>query len=154
MCTQVENHCATSTLPSSKKAHFLLPSLKLDQNLCQELVPGQLWICCGASLSPSVRWGLRGLGLHQWFSPSGMGMRDGGIGGAMYSNTWEWGACVTQLIKCPTQVMMLQFLSLSPASGSVLTAQRLEPASDFVSPSLSAPPLLTLCLSLSKINKH
>ena len=47
-----------------------------------------------------------------------------------------------------------------PRSGSVLTAQSLESASDFVSPSLSAPPplMLSLCLSLSlslsKINKH
>ena len=39
-------------------------------------------------------------------------------------------------------------------SGSVLTAQSLEPASDSVSPSFSAPPLLVLCLSLSNINKH
>ena len=39
------------------------------------------------------------------------------------------------------------------ASGSVLTAQSLEPASDSVSPSLSAPPLLVLCLSLSLKNK-
>ena len=38
----------------------------------------------------------------------------------------------------------------SPALGSVLTAQSLEPASNSVSPSLSAPPLFTLCLS--KIN--
>ena len=38
--------------------------------------------------------------------------------------------------------------------GFVLTAQNLEPASDSVSPSLSAPPQLALCLSLSKINKH
>ena len=52
------------------------------------------------------------------------------------------------------QVMISQFVSSSPASGSVLTAQSLESASDSVSPSLSAPPLLTLCLSLSflKIN--
>ena len=42
----------------------------------------------------------------------------------------------------------------SPASGSVLTAQSLEPASDSVSPSLSAPPLLTLSLSLSLKNKQ
>ena len=42
----------------------------------------------------------------------------------------------------------------SPTSGSVLTAQSLEPASDFVSPSLSAPPLLMLSLSLSFRNKH
>ena len=38
-------------------------------------------------------------------------------------------------------------VSLSPASGTGLIAQSLEPASDSVSPSLSAPPLLTLCLS-------
>ena len=37
-------------------------------------------------------------------------------------------------------------VSSSPASGSVLTARSLEPASDFGSPSLSALPLLMLCL--------
>ena len=36
----------------------------------------------------------------------------------------------------------------SPAWGSVLTAQSLELTSDSVSPSLSAPPLFALCLSL------
>ena len=46
----------------------------------------------------------------------------------------------------------LRFVSSSPASGSVLSAQSLEPASDSVSPSLSDPPLLSLSLSLSKIN--
>ena len=35
------------------------------------------------------------------------------------------------------QVMISQFVGLSPALGSVLTAQSLEPASDSVSPSLS-----------------
>ena len=35
-----------------------------------------------------------------------------------------------------------------PLSGSVLTAQNLDAASDSVSPPLSAPPLPTLCLSL------
>ena len=52
------------------------------------------------------------------------------------------------------QVMVLQFVSLSPTSGSVLTAQCLEPALVSVSPSLSAPPplVLSLSLSLSKIN--
>ena len=60
------------------------------------------------------------------------------------------------------QVMISQFVSLSPKLGSVLTARRLEPASDSVSPSLSAPPLLvfvlvlslSLSLSLSLKNKH
>ena len=44
----------------------------------------------------------------------------------------------------------LQFVSLSPAPGSVLTAQSLDPALDAVSPSLSAPPPLMLCPSLSQ----
>ena len=44
----------------------------------------------------------------------------------------------------------------SSASGSGLMAQSLEPASDSVSPSLSlsAPSLLTLCLSLKKTPKN
>ena len=50
------------------------------------------------------------------------------------------------------QVMILRFVGLSPASGPVLTAQRLESASDSVSPSLSGPSPLAFCLSLSKIN--
>ena len=50
-------------------------------------------------------------------------------------------------------VMISRFVGLSPTSGSVLTAQSLEPASDSVSPSLPAPPLLAVCFSLSKINK-
>ena len=63
------------------------------------------------------------------------------------------GAWVSQLVKCPTlaQVMIPRFLDLSSTSGSVLTAQSLEPASDSVSSSLFAPPPLVLCLS--KINK-
>ena len=46
------------------------------------------------------------------------------------------------------QVMISWSVSLSPALGSVLTAQSLEPGLDSESPSLSAPPLLILCLSL------
>ena len=61
------------------------------------------------------------------------------------------GIWVAQSVKHPTlvQVMIYRFMSLSPTLGSVLTAQSLEPASDSVSPSLSAPPQLTLSLSLS-----
>ena len=74
-------------------------------------------------------------------------------------NYWElikinsfWGTWVAQLVKRPTsaQVMISQFVGSSPASGSVLTAHSLEPASDSVSPSLSAPPPFMLCLSLSQ----
>ena len=65
---------------------------------------------------------------------------------------------MAQSVKRPTsaQVMISWFVGSSPTSGSVLTAQGLEPASDSVSPSLSAPPPLTLFLSLSllKINRH
>ena len=53
----------------------------------------------------------------------------------------SWGAWVAQLVKRPplAQVMISRFVSSSPVSGSVLTAQSLELASDSVSPSLSAP---------------
>ena len=65
------------------------------------------------------------------------------------------GTWVAQSVERPTlaQVMISQLMSSSPASGSVLTAQSLEPASASVSPSLSAPPLLTHRLSLSLKSK-
>ena len=58
-------------------------------------------------------------------------------------------------MKRPTlaQVMNSQSVRLSPVLVSVLTAWGLEPAWDSVSPFLSAPPLLMLCLSLSLKNK-
>ena len=66
---------------------------------------------------------------------------------------------MAQLVERPTsaQVMISWLVSSSPASGSVLTAQSLEPVSDSVSPSLSTPPPLMLCVfalsfSLSKLN--
>ena len=61
----------------------------------------------------------------------------------------NWGAEGAQSVKRPTlaQVMISWSVGSSPASGSVLTAQTLEPASDSVSPSLSDPPPLPLCLS-------
>ena len=49
------------------------------------------------------------------------------------------------------QVTISWIVGSSPASGSVLTAHSLEPASDSVSPSLSAPPtpaMLFLSVSL------
>ena len=56
---------------------------------------------------------------------------------------------MAQLVKRPTsaQVMISWFVSLSPVLGSMLTAQSLGPALDSVSPSLTAPPQLTLSLS-------
>ena len=60
------------------------------------------------------------------------------------------GAWVAHSVGRPTsaQVTILQSVSSRPTSGSVLTAQSLEPASDSMSPSLSASPLFMLSLSL------
>ena len=65
------------------------------------------------------------------------------------------GTWVAQSVKRSTlaQVMISWFVGSSPATGSVLTAQGLKPASDSVFPSLSAPPLLVLCLSKINIKK-
>ena len=62
------------------------------------------------------------------------------------------GIWVAQSVKRLTlaQVMISQLVGLSPASGSVLTAQSPEPALNSVSPSLSTlPPVILLTLSLS-----
>ena len=62
---------------------------------------------------------------------------------------------MAQSVGYPTsaQAMISRFVGSSPASGSVLTAQSLDPALDSVSPSLSDPPMLMLSLSLSLDNK-
>ena len=59
---------------------------------------------------------------------------------------------MAQLVEHPTsaQVMISQLVSSSPGSGSVLTAQGLEPAPNSASPSLSAPNPLTFYLHLSQ----
>ena len=59
---------------------------------------------------------------------------------------------MAQPVKRPTsaQVMITQLVGSSPTSGSVLTARSPEPASDSVSPSLFASPLLALRLSVSQ----
>ena len=69
------------------------------------------------------------------------------------------GAWVVQLVELPTSAQVIISWSvgssrasdsvLTTQSGSVLTAQSLGPTSDSVSPSLSVPLLLVLCLSLS-----
>ena len=51
-------------------------------------------------------------------------------------------------VRLGDQVMISRFVSSGPMSGSVLTPRSLEPASDSESPSVSAPPLLVLCLPL------
>ena len=55
---------------------------------------------------------------------------------------------MAQSVKCPTlaRVMISRLMGLSPLSGSVVTAQSLEPASYSVSPPLlRLSPLFTLC---------
>ena len=70
----------------------------------------------------------------------------------MFKNLSYQGAWVAQSVKCPTstQVMISWSVTSNSVLGSVLSAQNLEPASDSVSPSLFAPPLFALCLSLSQ----
>ena len=65
----------------------------------------------------------------------------------MHTGTW-----MAQLVEQPTlvQVMISWFVSLSPTSGSVLTARSLELASGSVSPSLSLP--LPRSFSVLEIN--
>ena len=70
----------------------------------------------------------------------------------------ERGTWVAQLVKHPTsaQVLILKFMGFSPALGSGLTAQSLEPASNSLSPSLSlssSPACTLVSLCLSKIKK-
>ena len=68
-----------------------------------------------------------------------------------HSRNKKRGARVAQSIKCPTlaQAMISQLVSSSPASGSVLTAGSLEPASDSVCPFLRPSPAHALARSLS-----
>ena len=73
----------------------------------------------------------------------------------LLENNNSRGTWVAQSVKRPTsaQVMISWSVGSSPASGSVLTAQSLEPVSDSVSPPLSDPPPFMLCLSLSQKKK-
>ena len=59
---------------------------------------------------------------------------------------------MAESVKCLTSALVVisQSVSSSPALGSGLTGWSLEPALDSVSPSLSAPPPLVLCLSVSQ----
>ena len=68
--------------------------------------------------------------------------------------TVSMGCLGGSVVEHPTlaQVMISQSVSSSPALGSVLTAQSLEPALASVSPSLSAPPPLMLSRSLSLLS--
>ena len=83
-------------------------------------------------------------GTFAWLGPGTYSVR--GIGD--FKSTLIRGTWVAQSVKSLTsaQVMISQFVSSSPVSGSVLTAQSLEPALDSGSPSLSA--LSPLVLSL------
>ena len=75
-----------------------------------------------------------------------------GFGDGTFKRGDEGGTWVARSVKRPTsaQVTISRFMRSSPLLGSGLTARSPEPASDSGSPSLSAPPPLTLCLSLSQ----
>ena len=66
----------------------------------------------------------------------------------------KWGTRGTQSVKCLTsaQVMISRFMGSSPVSGSLLSAWSLEPVSDPLSPSLSAPLLLLLSQKINLKN--
>ena len=69
-----------------------------------------------------------------------------------FKTSIDRGAWVAQSVERPTaaQVTISRSVSSSPALVCVTTAHSLEPASDCVPPSLSAPPLLMLSLSHSQ----
>ena len=102
--------------------------------------------------------------LGSWKGQCRTNRRNGGIldlltpkWSRLFETCEKRGAWVARSVKRPTsaQVKISRFMSSSPVSGSVLTAQSLEPVSDSVSPSLCDPPPFMLCLSLSqKINKR
>ena len=75
--------------------------------------------------------------------------------GELVGNARFRGAWLAQPVKLPTSapVRISRFVGSSPVLGSGRTARSLEPASDSMSPSLSAPPLPMLSLSLSFKNK-
>ena len=91
--------------------------------------------------SPIIRSSLRILFHHKFYAVT-----------EDHQPVFVWGTWVAQSVGRPTsaQVMISRSVSTSPASGSVLTAQSLEPVSDSVSPSLSDLPPFMLCLSLSQ----
>ena len=107
-------------------------------------------------------WGAQPIKCPTLDLSSGLDLRAVSSSPALGSPCWVWsllkkgekgGAWVAQSVKRPTsaQVTISHSVSSSPASGSVLTAQSLEPVSDSVSPSLSAPPhLLAHSLSQNK----
>ena len=98
-----------------------------------------LWGRLGLGITPSVDVSLENLG--------------GGGGGRRGP-----GARVAQSVKRLTlaEVMIPRSMSLSPTSGSVLTAQSPESALDSLSPSLSLrlPYSCSVSVSLSRIKKH
>ena len=85
-----------------------------------------------------------GLGRSQGVSQAALSLTFGTHSFYFLLNTFSerGGAWVAGSVKHRTsaQGVISWFVRSSPASGSVLTARRLEPASDSASPSLSAPP--------------
>ena len=74
----------------------------------------------------------------------------------LFKTMWFGGTWVAQSVQDPTlaQVMISWFMSLSPVSGSVLTARSLEAASDSVCLPLSLPLPCSCSVSISLKNKQ
>ena len=117
----------------------------------------RLWLPVVCWVGPGVLVQIWGQGAHRRPSPSWVSRESWPPVGALHRN-YSRGAWVAQSVKRPpsAQVMISRFVSLSPAWGSVLRAQSLDPASDSASPSLPLPLPCShsVSFSLSKINKH
>ena len=95
-----------------------------------------LGILCTVLCPKSIFWAVPQVCMHPpW--PEGRSW-----GSCLQGKRWSLGgAWMAQSAECLTlaQVMISQFMGLSTASGSVLTAKSLEPASNSASPCLSLP---------------
>ena len=150
---------------------FLLNSLAGPQELVKLRSGQPSWQAVGFALLPLI-WESRltdvcpgsqvQLGKEfEWINPPPFSLVESTLNSFMMCHLFSYkalikkvhsrGAWVAQWDKRPTwaQVMISQFTSSSPTSGSVLTAQSLEPALDSVSPPLCPFPAHALSLSLN-----
>ena len=125
---------------AEKPSHLFLHSLNNEQAWTE------------SSHGPDTAWREAVGGESQDFCPPAGGYRPVGVDRPTdtTNKARNGGARVAQSVNHPAmaQAMISRLVGSSPASGSLPTARSLEPASDPVSPSLSAPPLLMLCLCL------
>ncbi|XP_049475362.1 vacuolar protein sorting-associated protein 33A isoform X5 [Panthera uncia] len=145
-----------SQLPHMQAARGSLANHTSIAELIKDVTSQQLHrrlYCPKAPTDQGVKTGLPPVCVQQWTQTKSFGLlqKRNSPGSTERALLGLLGGSV-EPVKCPTsaQVMISQFVGLSPVSGSALTARKAEPPSDSVSPCLSAPPLLVLCLSLSQ----